>query len=105
MNTLNRRNFLKTSILGGVAASCMSHVKAISPFWYPEDIDARVALISGDQRADNAFRALKPFSGEIRQAIGDRLVVLKPNNVSIDIQLAATHAETLEGILEFLKSI
>jgi uncharacterized protein (DUF362 family) len=32
-------------------------------------------------------------------------VVLKPNNVLIYVPLACTHADTLEGILEFLKSI
>jgi uncharacterized protein (DUF362 family) len=52
-----------------------------------------------------AFRALKPFSREIKQAIGNRRVVLKVNNVLIYVPLACTHVETLEGILEFLKSI
>ncbi len=51
------------------------------------------------------FRALKPFSKQIKQAIGNRRVVLKPNNVLIYVPLACTHVETLEGILEFLKSI
>ena len=32
-------------------------------------------------------------------------MVIKPNNVAIDIQLSATHTDCLEGILEFLKSI
>src|SRR5690606_9271291 len=62
-------------------------------------------LTTGDNRADMVFRALLPYSRQIRQAIGNRRVVLKPNNVSIDIPLCATHADTLEGILEFLKSI
>ena len=52
-----------------------------------------------------AFRALQPFSKEIADSIRNRRVVLKPNNVNINVQLASTHADTLEGILEFLKSI
>ena len=32
-------------------------------------------------------------------------MVIKPNNVAIDNQLSATHADAIEGILEFLKSI
>ena len=32
-------------------------------------------------------------------------MVIKPNNVAIDNQLSATHADCIEGILEFLKSI
>jgi uncharacterized protein (DUF362 family) len=68
-------------------------------------LSSSVASTTGGNRADLAFRALQPYSKQIRQAIGKRRVVLKPNNVSIDIPLCATHADTLEGILEFLKSI
>jgi uncharacterized protein (DUF362 family) len=64
-----------------------------------------VALTTGSNRADLAFRALQPYSKQVKAAIGKKRVVIKPNNVSIDIQLASTHADTLEGILEFLKSI
>src|SRR5512139_1962848 len=51
------------------------------------------------------FRALQPYSKEIKKAIGNRRVILKPNNVLIYVPLACTHVETLEGILEFLRSI
>jgi len=64
-----------------------------------------VSLTTGNDRADMAFRALHPFAKEIRQAIGNRRIILKPNNVLIYVPLACTHADTLEGILEFLKSI
>ena len=66
---------------------------------------SKVALTTGTHRADMVFRALKPFSAQIKKAIGHRRVILKPNNVLIDNTLCATHADTLEGILEFLKSI
>ena len=65
----------------------------------------KVALTTGDHRADLVFRALKPFSEQIKRDIGKRRVILKPNNVIIHRQLAATHVDTLEGVLEFLKSI
>jgi uncharacterized protein (DUF362 family) len=52
-----------------------------------------------------AFRALQPFSKEIAQAIGIRRVILKPNNVNINVPLASTHVDTLEGIVEFFRSI
>lgn len=105
MNTYNRRNFLKTSILGGVAATCIRPLNTIAAFGKQEQFSARVALTSGDNRADLAFRALQPFSKQIAQAIGNRRVVLKPNNVLIDVPLTSTHVDTLEGVLEFLKSI
>jgi len=105
MTTFNRRNFLKTSILGGVALTCIKPFDTFASFGGQEEFTSRVALTTGDSRADLAFRALQPFSKEIAGAIGNRRVVLKPNNVSIDVPLCATHVDTLEGALEFLKSI
>jgi uncharacterized protein (DUF362 family) len=64
-----------------------------------------VAITSGDDRSDLIFQGLIHLKAEITRAIGDRLVVIKPNNVAIDCQLSATTAESLEGLLEFLKSI
>ena len=68
-------------------------------------VRSRVALTAGKDRADNVFQALKPFAEEVARAIGDRRVVIKPNNVVNDNPLATTNAGCIEGILEFLKSI
>jgi uncharacterized protein (DUF362 family) len=100
-----RRNFLRTSLMGGLALAYSAPLSRIETLIAPAEISARVALTTGESRADMTFRALKPFSDQIRQAIGKKRVVIKPNNVSIDIPLASTHSETIEGILEFLKSI
>ena len=105
MSTISRRNFLKTSIIGGVAVTCLDPVRTFASYADQNSLASQVGLTTGNNRADLAFRALQPFSKQIRKAIGEKLVVLKPNNVSIEIQLAATHADTLEGVLEFLKSI
>jgi len=105
MNTYSRRNFLRTSLIGGVALTCVKPFNTLAVLRRPEQFSASAAITSGDNRADLAFRALKPYSEQIARSIGDRRVVLKPNNVSINIPLCATHVDTLEGILEFLKSI
>ncbi len=105
MGNFNRRNFLKTSFMGGVAVASINPFDKFASFVSQQQIASRVALTTGDNRADLVFRALQPFSKEIRAAIGKRRVVLKPNNVSIDLPLCATHVDTLEGILEFLKAI
>lgn len=104
---MNRRNFVKASFLGGLAAAAAHQLPglALAAETKPAPAMTRVALTTGDSRADMAFRALKPFAKQIAQAIGERQVVIKPNNVAIDIPLCATHAESIEGILEFLKSI
>jgi uncharacterized protein (DUF362 family) len=105
MGTLTRRNFVKSSLLTGAAFTLGSSFEIISPLDNKDSQGTAVSVSKGDDRADMVFRALQPFSGEIKKAVGNRRVVLKPNNVLIYVPLACTHVETLEGILEFLKSI
>jgi uncharacterized protein (DUF362 family) len=105
MNNINRRSFIKTSVMGGVAASLTGPLNTFASFEKQEQLSSSVAITTGDNRADLAFRALQPYSKQIRQAIGHRRVVIKPNNVSTEIPLCASHVDTLDGILEFLKSI
>jgi uncharacterized protein (DUF362 family) len=105
MSRIDRRSFLKTSVIGGVATSFIGPLSVFSSPISGSDLRSSVAITTGDNRADLAFRALQPYSKQISQAIGNRLVVLKPNNVSTEVPLCATHVDTMEGILEFLKSI
>ncbi|MDR0794871.1 MAG: DUF362 domain-containing protein [Tannerella sp.] len=108
MIRLHRRDFIKASLFGGIAAATI-------PAWAMEafaeqtkvavDATARVSLVTGSNRAEMAFNALQPFSKEIAQAAGNKRIVVKPNMVEKDIPLCATHKETIEGILEFYKSI
>jgi len=108
MIRFNRRDFLRTSLFGGVAAATLpSYAMNVLAEQTKVSVDttSRVSLVTGADRADMAFRALQPFSKEIAQAIGNKRILIKPNLVSTVIQLSATHKETIEGILEFLKSI
>lgn len=105
MISFDRRSFIKTSVLGGAGIIVAKQVYGQVPARVKGNDVSSVSLSKGEERADMVFRALQPFSKEIRHAIGNRRVVLKPNNVLIYVPLAATHVETLEGILEFLKSI
>ena len=108
----SRRNFLKTSLMGGAAAVAASHLSVASaapvapaPAAAARARASRVSLAGGNDRADIAFKSLEPFKDEIAAAIGNKRVILKPNNVIVNVPLCATHADNLEGILEFLKSI
>ena len=114
----NRREFLKTGLsMGAAALLTTSSARAAGfgafpatpaapqPPAAPAAAPSRVALTNGDSRTDNIFRALKSLEKEIAQSIGNRRVIIKPNNVSTTNQLASTHADALTGILEFLKSI
>jgi uncharacterized protein (DUF362 family) len=108
---VDRRSFLKTSLAGSLAAMASGGLGRAAgaaenaAAGAGEGPKARVGLAAGSDRAANTLAALKPFAQEIARAIGDRLVVIKPNNVAIDLQLSATHADCIEGVLEFLKSI
>ena len=65
---------------------------------------SRVALIHGDDGRKNVRAALEAIDAEIRAGLrGRKTVVIKPNNVSTTNQLAATHLDTLEGILDYLE--
>ena len=76
MSIYNRRNFLKTSVIGGIAATCIRPFEAFASIGKMNQLSSRVALTTGDNRADMAFRALKPFSKQIAQAIGNEELFL-----------------------------
>jgi len=112
----SRRQFLRHGLYGGAAllasplvgpldrAAGAALAEGASPP-RPGAAAARVALTTGKDRADMTFRALREFRAEVAAAIGNKQVVIKPNNVSTSVPLCATHADNLEAILEFLKSI
>lgn len=102
----SRRDFLKSTILAGAALAATRGLSLRADTTTPaRTCTSRVALTAGADRANLAFKALEPFKEEIARRIGSKRVILKPNNVLIDRPLSATHADHLEGILEFLKSI
>jgi uncharacterized protein (DUF362 family) len=117
-SSVNRRHFLKAGLATGAGALLAARfVRADEPFVKNSSPAAssgavansaapsKVALTNGDDRTDNVFRALKSLEKEILDSIGNRRVVIKPNNVSPDNQLASSHSGALTAILEFLKSI
>jgi uncharacterized protein (DUF362 family) len=117
----SRRKFLKTSFFGGAAAvaanslpaawagqaapAAKSAAKANATPATHSAATAKVSLATGNDRADIAFKSMEPFKAEIAAAIGNKRVILKPNNVITNVPLCASHVDNLEGILEFLKSI
>jgi uncharacterized protein (DUF362 family) len=106
-----RRDFIRTSLVGGAAALTAWRLTAARAdggernAGPPGGFTSRVALTTGEDRGDLAYRALERFRDEIAAAIGDKRVVIKPNNVIINKPLCASHADNLEGIIVFLRSI
>jgi hypothetical protein len=79
--------------MGGAAAIAASHLPAAeaapaAPAPAAAHTRAsRVSLAGGNDRADIAFKSLAPFKDEIAAAIGNKRVILKPNNVIINVPL------------------
>jgi uncharacterized protein (DUF362 family) len=65
---------------------------------------AAVALVKGENRRKNVTEALLRIDDQIAPQLKlKKSVVIKPNNVATNIQLAATHVDTLNGILDYLE--
>lgn len=64
---------------------------------------SRVSVIRGEERRKIVCDSLVAIDDQIRPVLKQKkFVVIKPNNVSTVNQLAATHADTLHGILDYL---
>ena len=65
---------------------------------------ARVSLVHGADRRTNVFNALELVRADVESRIAGQ-VMLKPNFLSSDNQLASSHADALRGVLDFLLTI
>lgn len=64
---------------------------------------SKVSFIKSDDRKYNVQRSLSLIKGEIMSGLKNaKRVVIKPNCIVEDFQLAATHVDALEALLEFI---
>jgi uncharacterized protein (DUF362 family) len=67
------------------------------------DHRSTVALTHGDERRNNVYAALQSIDKDLRAKMkGKKYVVIKPNFVNTTNQLAASHADCMRGILDYL---
>jgi uncharacterized protein (DUF362 family) len=67
------------------------------------DHRSTVAIAQGDDRRKNAYAALKSIDKQLQAKMkGKKYVVIKPNFVNTTNQLAASHADGMRGILDYL---
>ena len=62
-----------------------------------------VAFSTGTDRKAMMFEILKPFESQIREGLKGKQLVIKPNMVSTNTPLCATHVDALRALLEFVK--
>jgi len=64
---------------------------------------ANVSLIKGNDGRDNVYKALKHIEDDVLASIGNKKILIKPNFVTTNRQLCATHVDAVRGILDFLR--
>lgn len=107
---LSRRSILSLAAGAGVLAgrragfAQQQQAGAAPPepsFAYPNR--STVSLIHGDNRRKNVYESLVAIDEQIRPVLKRKKhVVIKPNMVSTVNPLAATHADALQGMLDYL---
>jgi uncharacterized protein (DUF362 family) len=67
------------------------------------DVRSTVMIQQGEDRRKNAYLALKAIDKDLQAKMKARkYVIIKPNFVNTVNQLAASHADTMRGILDYL---
>ena len=104
--TLTRRQLLTSAATSLALASAARRAAAQVPAPVPmlaTEQRSLVSLVKGEDRRKNAFNAMMAIDKQIApQLKRKKYVVLKPNNVSTVNQLAATHADFMRGMLDYL---
>lgn len=104
----SRRNILRLAA-GAAAAPRLYSFQQPPAAPVPEQVTpfrgrSVVGLVKGEDRRKNVCQALEAVEDQILPALKrKKYAVIKPNNVSTANQLASTHADTLQGILDFLE--
>ncbi|MBN2588336.1 MAG: DUF362 domain-containing protein [Sedimentisphaerales bacterium] len=103
----NRRNFLK----GGLLMSAGFLLNGQKPTFAAESAGqttpqkSKVAFTAGKDRREMMNEVLTPFKDMIAEGVKGKKVLIKPNFVSTNNPLCATHVDAVRGVLDFLKPI
>jgi uncharacterized protein (DUF362 family) len=103
----SRRDLFGLAAGAGALATLRAEVAGpqTPPLMFPREIKARstVAIVKGDVRRKIVAESLAAIDHEIRPVLKrKKYVIIKVNNVSTVNQLAATHADAIFGILDYL---
>lgn len=109
----SRRDLFRASGVGLMGAAGLRAQDAEAPpsyrrrggrrLYQPPAEASTVGLVKGSDRRENIYKSLKLIEDQVFSAIGDKQILIKPNFVQTSNQLAATHADAIRGILDFLQ--
>jgi uncharacterized protein (DUF362 family) len=110
---LKRRDLFRASAIGLIGSAAVHAGDPETPperrrrggrkLYQPPNEPSSVALIKGNDRQENIYKSLKLIEDQVFSAIGNKRILIKPNFVQTNKQLAATEADAIRGILEFLR--
>src|SRR5205823_4734860 len=105
-------NFSRRDLFGLVAgAGALAALRAevdgpqAPPLLFPQELKSpsTVAMVKGEERRKIVTESLAAIDHQIRPVLKrKKYVIVKVNNVSTVNQLAATHADAIFGILDYL---
>jgi len=117
MGHLNRRELLR-----GLGAAAAFGTLGLRPGWVraegetqeavgtggrlfrPYDRASKVSIVKGNDRREIVLQSLKNIEDEVLASIGNKKrILVKPNFVSTNRPLAASHADEIRAILDFFK--
>ncbi len=88
----------------GDAAEANSPADGVQPI-FPYTQRSNVALVRGENRRKNVLEALTSIDAEVKLGLQrKKYVLIKPNLVSAEKDLASTHVDAINGILDYLAS-
>ncbi|HLN20540.1 MAG TPA: DUF362 domain-containing protein [Bacteroidales bacterium] len=113
--TAKRRDMLKYVGLGSVSMLMgnIGYIPSVEKLDIPEIAPKKqtvtstgrssVAFTTGTDRRAMMFEVMKPFEEYIKKGIKGKQIVIKPNMVSTNVPLCATHVDAIRSVMDFLK--
>jgi len=113
VKAFSRRDLFRIAAMGSMAPAVRAQqppgpggtptVPLPLPVVTPAATRSAVSLVRGEERRKNVYESLMAIDRELAPALKrKKYVLIKPNLTSNVKQLAATHADTLRGILDYL---
>ena len=63
----------------------------------------KVSLVKGESRKQNIIKALELITSDLKEIGHAKNILIKPNLTDIKRQIANTHVEAVEGVIDFLR--